>query len=229
MQRTEDDIIAAHYAQLAKNSPFTGGANRSGGITGAGLLPILFWCLLTFIGSEAVKVVFRKNFGKGSLRLDLIVVSSLIFAGTAIFAFQQSMLEYDSQRYTGTSDTNLVTGILYTVLFFYVLIVGVSCYRKSKKNRNRPERYQGDSYLLSPFFKGKWKEEHIQFYAEPLVVIAFGTAFCFVDFIAGIPLLFCGLSIWVREALMRYYLPKNTDETDVIASSSTTLTRKEVE
>lgn len=209
--RTENDIINAHFVQVAKHSTPNNSPN-SGQLKGAGRLPVLLWCLITYIGSEAVKVIFRKDFGKGGLRLDLIIISSLLFAGVSVYAFYQSLIINDSERQTGTSDSNFVTGILYAILCLYVLIVGISRYYKSRKSEDIPENYLGTSFLIGPFFKGTWRIEKIQFYAEPLLTLAIGISFCFVDLIAGIPLVFCGISTWVREAMLRFYLPNETNE-----------------
>lgn len=163
--------------------------------------------ILAFVGYEAVRVFFRKNFGMtvgNWIRVGLCV---LCFAAIAVVAFTN----VDSTNSFGTdsdsSDARFATGIIYSVFAITLLV-------KSIKDRNRhgDDLYNGDSVLLH-FLKKDWGQALVQNLAEPILALTLGVVFCMFDLIGGIPLIFCALSAWGNTLFELLYQDRSTQST----------------
>jgi hypothetical protein len=204
--QNSNDITNGLLGQAARNIPTEGNKNNGR----EWLFGFAIAGLLLFIGSEAMKVIFRKNFGKAGLNIPMLVASSVCFLGIAVFSF----LEYSAGNFNdsfGSSGSFLFTGIIYVLLSVVTLWKGLSGYAIASKNQNLSD-YTGDSYLLIFLAKDGWNQSKIQYVAEPLLIIALGGFFCFFNLFCGLPLLFCGLSIWGRLPIEQFYLQNPTQK-----------------
>lgn len=158
-------------------------------------LMIIMLGILVFAGREAVSVVFRKNFGAAGINIARLILCFLLFSGISTIAFFQVNSTDEFATETGTSDSHFITGMLYVTLALFVLVKGIAQRTKAIKNGNF-SNYGGDSYLLSFLIKDGWKQQTIQNLAEPLLTLAIGVVLCFFNLLAGIPLIFCAISVW---------------------------------
>jgi hypothetical protein len=158
-------------------------------------LMIIILGILVFVGREAVNVVFRRNFGAAGINVPRLILCSILFTSISVLAFFQVDSTDEFATETGTSDSHFITGMLYIIMALYVLIKGIVHRTKAIKNGNF-SNYRGDSYLLGFLKKDGWKQQTIQNMAEPLLTLAIGSCLCFYDLLAGIPLIFCAVSVW---------------------------------
>ena len=154
--------------------------------------------LLTFVGAEAVKILFRNNFGsKGInlLRAFLCLVGfGLISAGCIAAWFQSDSPDLEQ---IGSPKSFLLAGIFYAILGIYVFAKAIV--QKARAKDLVHPQYRGDSYLLSFLMKSGWSQAKVQNLAEPLLTLAIGIFPTPVNLLWGIPLLFCALSVWLHQ------------------------------
>jgi hypothetical protein len=171
---------------------------------------------ISFVGNEAIKVVFRNNFGKKDVKFPGLIPCFLCFIGFSIFAFTVMNSADGFIKQVGSPASYFVTGILYIVLAFYVLQRG---YILRKKNQNNDHSNpKGDSVLLG-FLLKDLSQGKVQNLAEPLVVLTAGLAFCLFNLLAGLPLILCALSVWL-ELLRVWIFGKNDLHQNVIQINS---------
>jgi len=153
--------------------------------------------ILFFVGYEAIKILFRTNFGMSKSAMIRLALCFLSFSGIAAISFSCINSTDNFATESGTPDTHLVMGIIYSVLAVTLLIKSIA-YRNKQNDES-----EGDGGLLSflmkkPNQKEGWEQSSVQNIAEPLLAIAIGTAFCFVDLLGGIPIVFCAISAWAN-------------------------------
>lgn len=153
--------------------------------------------LLAFVGADALKVVFRKNFGQDGLSMVRVALSFLAFCMISTAAFILSKPETEINETFGTHQSYLFVGVFYLILAFFVLIKGIQRKKESKTHLHIHPDYKGDSYLLSGLIsKNGWSQANVQNWAEPLITIALGSLLAMINLLWGIPLIFCAISIW---------------------------------
>lgn len=152
--------------------------------------------IFSFIGVEAVKVIYRSNFGKNGLSLFRAILSSILFAVIAYLSIIASNGNFDSLSKLGSKPTFQVTAIFYGFLSLYILVK--SFYQKLKPNENIHPNYRGDSTILGFLMKSSLSQASVQNFAEPLSMLALGIFFSAVNFLWGLPLVFCAISVWLH-------------------------------
>ena len=161
--------------------------------------------LLVFIGVEAIKTFCRKDFALTQLGMLRFVFCFLAFGGIAAFSFSMINSGENYATHYGTPQSHLVIGLVYAVTALYILITGVLQFEETK--RGSPAlTWNGRSYLLGFLTKDGWKESTIQNLAEPLLLIAIGTALCFYDPYGGVPFIFCGAAVWLMAFINLLFL-----------------------
>jgi len=172
--------------------------------------------ILILVGSEGIKVIFRNNFGKHGINLFRLVLCACCFAGIAYLAsnnfhwnLSQAIIgrtNYNNQfahTYSPIKNQNNITfachsiSIIYALLAAFIFIKGIISYIKASKEKP-DSNYKGDSYLLGFLEDYGYSQERIQFLVEPLYVIFIGALLSLYLPKSGIPLIFCGFSIWVN-------------------------------
>ena len=146
------------------------------------------------VGAEGVKVVFRRNFGKGGINLFRIILCSLGFFSVAIASFTIIADNDASVPFMISSHSFLVTAIIFTLLGIYTLEQGIRAWRTARTSTLT--FYKGDNYRLNFLVQKGWSERKIQNVAEPLIVINLGIWFCFFNLLGGLIFIICGLSVW---------------------------------
>ena len=188
MSAVKDEGFNHLLNKVAANIPDSMDGKKSGGFK----LTLAILGILAFIGNEAVKVLFHKNFGmtKGAIvRLTLCFFS---FGCIAVLFFLSLDANDSLATEYGSPGSHLVMGIFYSVLAVTILIKGIA-YRNKFDEHN-----VGDSTLLSFLKKDGWSQKKIQNIAEPLFVIILGATICLFDLIGGLPIIFCALSTWAN-------------------------------
>lgn len=152
--------------------------------------------ILLFVGNEAVKVIFRKNYGFNGISMFRVIVCFLCFLLLGIisvtFSFESS--EKLSEMWFGRVSF-FVSGAFYIGLSFYLLrkaLLG----RKNSIQRQDYSNYHGDNDLLNLLHLHGWSESKIKYLAEPLYTLLLGTAVLFYNPFASIPFFICALSVW---------------------------------
>lgn len=152
--------------------------------------------LLAFVGADALKVVFRKNFGRDGFSMFRVVLSFIAFLLIAGIGFYLGIADEDIDPAVGTPLTFLLGGVFYTLLGFYVLLKGILHKRRSKQLSVHPT-YRGDSHLLAFLIKNSgWSQSSVQNWAEPLFTLVLGCLLASINLLWGAPLVFCALSVW---------------------------------
>lgn len=151
--------------------------------------------ILAFIGEEAVQVVFRKNFGAKGLSRWRIVLCFILFELIAITCFVTSQIK-DALPIASPA-SSILSGFFYLILGIYVIRKGWSDWKEAQNNTQVHPHFAGESNLLSFLLKDGWSQSKVQYLAEPILVIAIGVLFCGINPFWGVPLIYCGISVWV--------------------------------
>ncbi len=156
---------------------------------------LLAFGILAFIGEEAIQVVFRKNFGAQGLSRWRIVLCVILFELIAIACFAMS---FAGEPIPVASPASFIlAGFFYLLLGVYVIWKGWADWKEAQSNTRVHPDFAGESNLLSFLIKDGWSQSKVQYLAEPLLVIAIGILFCGINPFWGIPLIYCGISVWV--------------------------------
>ena len=166
--------------------------------------------LLFFIGAEAVKVFFRKNFGVKGINLVQLILCSLCFLGIGILSVMQ-FLDPENTRVHISDDTSqlsfLIIGVGYITLALYILRKGILERMKAVKANNYSD-FQGDADVMKILAEKGWSQNKIRYLAEPMYTLILGIVVLFYNPLGGIPLLFCALSVWGHAAMEFIFLQK---------------------
>lgn len=152
--------------------------------------------LLAFVGVEAVKVVFRKNFGTNGISILKLVIASIAFGLISFAAFGIYGSESIEDSEFGSQDSFLYMAIFYAFFTIYILFKGVT--EKGRANNNVHENYRGDSSILGFLIKEGWTQAKVQNLAEPLFTLALGVFLMAINIFWGLPLIFCAISVWLN-------------------------------
>ncbi len=153
--------------------------------------------ILAFVGIEAVKVVFRKNFGRKGISMVRIVLCSLIFAFIAASAFNTwSEGQTGDMDEAGNHASFLAVTVFYSILAFFVLVKGIIEKVKAVRSTTVNPYYRGESSLLNFLVKEGWSQNRVQNLAEPLLALGMGVFLASVNLMWGLPLMFCAASVW---------------------------------
>ena len=177
---------------------------------------MLFWYsllgVLFFVGSEAAKVIFRKNFGKKGIGTTKLLLCSIVFILIGIFAFFLSKSNNHSLVVENQTEF-LIAAVFYIILGVYVLVKGLGAVEKAKNNDSAAPNYKGDSELLSFLITEGVQQNTVQNLAEPFLLIVLGLFLASFNYILGIPLIFCGVSVWVEQVLEKIFGVNQVQET----------------
>jgi len=169
--------------------------------------------LFAFVGEEAVQILFRKNFGKDGLDKLRIVLCFALFEILAIICVLTWQYADHPLEKIGSESSFIWAGIFYLVLGFVILLKGSSDFKKAIGSK-KPYKYAGDSALLG-FLASEMSQSKIQNFWEPIFVIAIGIFFTCINLLWGIPVIYCGLSVWICNVLDRLFLdPTNSQNFD---------------
>lgn len=175
----------------------------------------LFLALLgifIFVGAEGIKVFFRKNFGKEGISLTRVIICFLSFIGISAISF--SLID-DSSSKLGSQLSFGIMGSFYVFVAFYILFKGIQAKKESRTNTHLYDDYKGDSILLDFLIKEGWKQSTVQNVAEPVATILVGIFLTFFNYIWGIPLFFCAISLWLNQ-LVEYIFGFNNHVNQVL-------------
>lgn len=156
--------------------------------------------ILLFVGVEAVKVVFRKNFGVKGINIFRLVLCFGCFLalgiGLIVAAGESSL---DTNWFSSSSF--LISGAFYIIVAVYILRKGIIGRMRAVKSQNFSD-FTGESDLLSTLATDYgWSDNKIKYLGEPLYTLLIGFAFIFYNPIASIPFIFCAISVWAHAAL----------------------------
>jgi hypothetical protein len=210
MNDSEDlyDNLSRGFVKDTGKHIFTNNSTTKEGISVEDKMLLGLLGILLFAGAEAVKIVFRRNFGRRGVHLGRIIISFLAFIGISIIAFSAMNSQTEFATSTGSSDAHFITGMLYIVFALYILVQGNQVQRIAK-NSTKLSEHTGDSYLLGFLSRDKWSQDTIQIFFEPFTVLAIGIFFCFFDLIGGIPIIFCAISIWGNLLIRWLFTPSS--------------------
>lgn len=186
------------------------------------LLYLSLTAIFAFVGTEPVKVIYRKNFGFGGINLLCLIIScffflvlgviSLIVGIAALLGSFTDSKEYNFIQGEGGGISFLIVGLLYIQIARYSFFKGLKDIKESKSSI-KPVGYLGDSALLSGLKKEGWSQDKIQWVAEPLLTILIGVCICLFNILGGIPIILCGLSLWVYLFIDHFFLQDDLNET----------------
>jgi hypothetical protein len=168
--------------------------------------------LLAFVGADALKTVFRKNFGSNGLSLLRVVISFVAFCLIAVLGFILNQPNSNINEAYGSRESYFFVSIFYLGLAFYVLIKGIKHKKASQAAHINPD-YKGDSHLLSGLITTSgWSQANVQNWAEPLLTIAVGVVLALINVLWELPIIFCALSIWGYQVVEYLFGQNQVDE-----------------
>lgn len=160
-------------------------------------LLLVICAVLVFVGVEAVKIVFRTNFGSKGLSLFRSILSSIAFGVIAYLAYEGSRGGIREIDEFGSPHSFVIVMIFYGILSIYIL--SKSILQKIKKpNPKIHPNYRGESTLLAFLIGSGWSPAKVQNFGEPLLTLAFGVFVMAINLLWGIPLVFCAISVWLH-------------------------------
>lgn len=160
--------------------------------------------ILLFVGAEGVKVMFRNNFGKQGLNLFRVILCTLVFWGIALISYV-NFDDYTQDMYIwGSQKSLLYTAGFYSFFGLFVLIKGIIEYTKAIQRTDIHPYYKGDSYILASILSEKISNKRLQMVEEPFLVLSVGVFLSGFNFILGIPLFFCAVSVWGYQIYERF-------------------------
>lgn len=148
--------------------------------------------ILGFVGNEAVKILFRRNFGMSLMAWVRVVICTLCFAILSIVSFV-AVTTPEEFNNAGTKGGHLFSGFLFAILTFAVLIKGIMQF-----NKKADPAYSGESNILGFLSEDGWRKKTIQNLFEPVFVLTVGITLCLFDYIGGSAIIFCALSVWLN-------------------------------
>ena len=163
--------------------------------------------ILAFVGSEAVKIVFRKNFGMTRLAWVRYVLCILCFAIISAVSFYMVSSNYDFAKKSASPNAHLSSGIIFAVLAITVLIKGIK-----DANKNVNLHNDGDSNVLGFLRKEGWKLTTIQNFAEPMLTLLIGIFLLTYDYFGGSAIIFCAISSWLGVLFDKFFQPSSMED-----------------
>jgi len=154
--------------------------------------------ILVIVGHEAIKIIFRRNFGSEGLSMTKLIIAALAFGIISYSSYSIYEAESDFMQ-ANSLNSDIITSIFYTFLAIYILVKGFT--QKAKPNDGFHTQYRGDSTLLSFLVKGGWSPAKVQNQAEPLLTLALGVFLSAINLLWGLPLIFCAVSVWLHSVL----------------------------
>lgn len=153
--------------------------------------------LLTYVGVEAVRIIFRSNFGRKGIGIWQFIISIIVFVAITVFSYN-SYSSFDNYMADYGSETSFFyTAIFYFGLSIFLLVKGIVEIRKKGKT-TKSDSYRGDSILLGFLSESGWNQAKIQNLAEPLLVLAIGVSLSPINLLLGLPLIISAISVWVH-------------------------------
>lgn len=152
--------------------------------------------VLAYAGVEAVKLIFRNNFGAKGINVWKLFLSFGAFVAIGIIAFNNYQTNGELAEY-GSKQSFLYTAIFYFALALFLLVKGVIEVRKRATNPVHFS-YRGDSTVLGFLADSGWNQAKIQNLGEPLFVLAIGIFLTPINWFLGLPLVFCAISVWIH-------------------------------
>lgn len=160
-------------------------------------LMLVAMAILAFVGVEAVKVIFRNNFGSKGLSLFRVILSAIAFGVITGVSYTMWMENSSDMREFGSPMSFIMTACFYALLTIFVLVKGIVQKTKKPNDEVHPQ-YRGDSVLLGFLMKEGWSQAKVQNLGEPLLTLALGIFLSAVNLIWGIPIIFCAISVWLH-------------------------------
>lgn len=148
----------------------------------------LFVVAFLFVGVEALKILFRRNFSSETVSIGQIIIASLAFMGWGYLCFHLEDQGSNNETYVGLT----TVGWFYLIFGFIVLARGIFEWQKSYDKKNGT--LLGESMLLGFLKNSWWNEYRLKMIAEPLTVFAIALPLTAMNFYLGTPLVFCGIS-----------------------------------
>ena len=172
---------------------------------------LLVIALLGFSGEEAVKVLFHKDIGlKG---LGIIRLIFYILCLLSLGAYELDLYYNSDVADLDQPSKPLFGGIVLIAFASLIAVRSVIHYRLALRLNNRSS-HTGDPQLLSFLLKGNWDVSLVNYLAEPLLLMSLGIGIYFIDWIAGLAVIACSVSVWLSY-FTRYFLFADTIEQSI--------------
>jgi len=172
--------------------------------------------ILFFVGAEAVKVFFRKDFGRKGINLIQLFISCLCFLGLGIVCTGHYLFPEKGDLNIGisVSETSyLVTGVFYITLSIYLLRKGIIEFAKAKTSQANID-FKGETDVLKILESKGWSQNKIRYLGEPGYTLLLALVLFLYNPIGSIPLAVCAISVW-GHAVMEFLFLQNPFQPDL--------------
>ena len=186
--------------------------NQPGMIKVLGYGFIICVLLIAFAGVEAIKAIFRKNYGMNSQSVVRLLLSTILFLSGGVFSFFMVNSESSLATSIGSPDSHLVTGVVLSFMAIYILVNGLA-----NLNQNHPEEAEGVTPLPDITY-------------EPWVAFAVSLVFAYFNLLGGAIIFSCCLSVWLYPLIEHFEQKKPHARTvDINRSSGSKKSFEEVQ
>ena len=172
--------------------------------------------ILLFVGAEAVKVFFRKNFGQKGMNIYQLIIAFLCFLILGIVCTEHYLFPEKFDMNVGmdvTESSFLVVGVFYITLAFYLIRKGVIEFIKAKKSQNNID-FKGEPDVLKVLELNGWSQNKIRYLGEPGYTLLLAVVLFLYNPIGSIPLAVCAVSVW-GHAVLEFLFAQNPFEPDI--------------
>jgi len=171
--------------------------------------------ILLFVGAEAVKIVYRKNFGIKGFSMFRLIICFLCFLGIGIACISFGLGDELNGRdfWFMSKGSFVVCGAAYIVLAFYVIRKGILERIKASKNQLYTD-FGGEPDLLRILLEYGWSNNRIKYLAEPVYTLLLGVLLALYNPMAAIPIIFCAISVWLH-AVLEFFFLQNPFQPDI--------------
>lgn len=193
--------LTARAAGTASQIP-----NSDGKDNGAVLRFLMWVAVILFVaGSEPLKVLLRKNIGKGSLGMKSLLISALAYFAWSYYLFGQlenkNITDLDSSIY------------LPTIVFYVIFGLAITALGFMEGFKRDYSKYRGDSIFFKSLVKeGILTSIQVQIFVEPFVCIAIGIILTCIHAYLGVPFLITSISFLINELYQFYVVASQREE-----------------
>lgn len=156
--------------------------------------------LLLFVGSEGVKIIFRKGFGRNGLNMGMIIGCFLCLGGISAYCFYSASNPEQQLKNKESAISYLVTGLLFSCIGLYIVVRGVTYILSALKASDLSDN-PGKAFLLNFLKKDRWDDDQIKYIAEPSLILCLGIGYSFFNLLGGVAFMIMAISVWGRAVI----------------------------
>jgi hypothetical protein len=160
---------------------------------------LLLGAVLTIVGSETIKLLFRRKLGRNETSYQSTVLIFCVFVGYGLLCiYCPDTFDLPFLQITDVDYNTTYVGLIYILLALTLLLEGLTSQSTArKKTSNIPPDDIGESILFRNLDKKTENRLIIRNVYEPGIFLLVGIMEFPYTYILGAPLIICALSFWI--------------------------------